>query len=441
MNPNSLAQELRTAPDVASRTKILQTAIDHAADSEGFLAIPKGRWEVAMLTLRDGLHLHLPAGATLVCSDDLSQYPRLERGHNKDRQGYHFLHAEGVSDLQLTGPGVLEGQGEKFWTPPTGTPPWWRAKESRVTPMIEIKNVTNLRIRDLVIRNSPGWTVHLFNCDGAVLDGVVVENHMFGPNTDGFDINGCRNVHVCNCRIHACDDAIIIKSTQDARSCEHITITNCILESNCAAIGIGAECWNDIRYVAASNCTILNAIRMIQIIIWDGGTVENCVFSNITGRALTPIGTDRVIHFDVQQHQGERDHLGHIRNITVSNLNAETRGRVLLTAQDGATIDNVTLRDIRLTYPEVEDPGITVAQSGSNQLSNFSPDARFSRAAVVADNVRGLHLSNLTTHWPDASEQAAPHDGLWLRNVTDLTQEGPQPIASAAGAQEKRIHE
>lgn len=438
MDPNELKEALPKASDVASRTKILQQSIDRAAEGDGYVAIPKGRWEIAMVQLRSGLHLHLPAGATLACSPDLSQYPRLELGHNKDRQGYHMLLAEDIEDVQITGPGGLDGQGEAFWAPPTGTPPFWKAKKERVSPFVEIKRAKNLRIRDLVVKNSPGWTIHLLDCDGAVLDGVVIENHMYGPNTDGMDINGCRHVHINNCRIHACDDAIIIKSTKDARSCEHITITNCVLESNCAAIGLGAETWNDIRYVAASNCTIPNAIRMIQIILWDGGTVENCVFSNITGRALTPIvGTDRVIHFDIQQHHSERDHLGKIRNIQVSNLVAETRGRILMTAQDGSSIDNVTLRDISLIYPEVEDPEVTVAASGSSQLSNFSPEARIARAAVVADNVNDLMLANVRTYWPEAEKQAAPHHGLWTRNLTGLRQEGSQPGPSQKSVTER----
>lgn len=287
--------------------------------------------------------------------------------------------------------------------------------ERRISPLLEIKNCRNVRLENFTIRNSPGWTVHCYVCDHVRIDGLIIENHLYGPNTDGLDINGCRYVFISNCRIHGCDDNIILKATEDARACEHIVITNCILESTCAALGIGAETRSSIRHVAMSNCTVLNSIRMIQIIMWDGGTVEDVVISNITGRAMTAIGTDRAIHFDIQQHQGENPELGTMRNIQLSNIVCETRGRVLLTAQEGAVMENITLRDVRLDYPEVEDPAETVPRSTSTQLSTFNPEARIARAAVVADGVKNLVLSSIGATWPASVEP--PMHGLWARRV------------------------
>ncbi|MEY4003787.1 MAG: hypothetical protein RIT07_1829, partial [Bacteroidota bacterium] len=60
---------------------------------------------------------------------------------------------------------------------------------------------------------------------------MFLDNHDFGPNNDGLDINGCRDLVVANCRIRGCDDNIIIKATPDARSSERITVSNCILKS------------------------------------------------------------------------------------------------------------------------------------------------------------------------------------------------------------------
>jgi hypothetical protein len=170
---------------------------------------------------------------------------------------------------------------------------------------------------------------------------------------------------------------------------------------------------------------------MIQIIMWDGGTVENVVISNITGRAMTAIGTDRAIHLDIQQHHGENPELGKMRNIQISNVVCETRGRILLTAQDGAYLENITLRDVRLVCPEVEDPAATVTASTSQQLSNFSPEARVARAAVVADNVKNLVLANVAVTWPtDRSKIAAPMHGLWTRNVPTAVIDCPHLTAS-----------
>lgn len=111
----------------------------------------------------------------------------------------------------------------------------------------------NLVLRDFTIHESPGWTVHFYNCNQIRVDGLTINNHDFGPNNDGLDINGCRDMVVSNCRIRGCDDNIIIKATADARSSERIVVSNCILQSQCAALGL-AETTHAIRNIAFTNC-------------------------------------------------------------------------------------------------------------------------------------------------------------------------------------------
>ncbi len=414
-----LAQSLAAAAtNPAQTTALLQAAIDAAASTAGVVTVPPGRHVIRTLFLRNGVTLELALGATLLPDTDLDAYPVLQAGHNQDRQPFHLLVADGIEDFVIRGPGTIDGCGMSFWDEPLPGSPWYRAKTRRISPLVEIRNCRNVRLENFAIRDSPGWTVHCLDCDHVRIEGLVIDNHLYGPNTDGLDINGCRHVFISNCRIHGCDDNIILKATADARSCEHIVVTNCILESTCAALGLGAETRSSIRHVAISNCTVLNSIRMIQIIMWDGGTVENVVISNVTGRAMTTIGTDRAIHLDIQQHHGENPELGTMRNVQISNVVCETRGRILLTAQDGAFLENITLRDVRLIYPEVEDPTRTVAASTSQQLSNFSPEARLARAAVVADNVKNLVLAHVAATWPqDRSKIETPMRGLWTRNV------------------------
>lgn len=430
-----MVNALVASADPVANTAALQRAIDHAARSDDTrVVVPPGRWEITTLFLRSRVQLELSLGCVLVAHPNLDLYPMLEAGHNIDRQPFHLLCAVDCEDLAISGRGTIHGNGPAFWEGLVHPDlPWIKAKARRISPLFEIRACRRVTLRDFSIHDSPGWTVHVFNCDDVRIDGVTIENHLFGPNNDGFDLNGCRNVIVSNCIVRGCDDNIIIKSTSDARSSEYITVTNCVLESNCSAIGLGAETWNSIRYVTVTNCVVRNAIRVIQIIMWDGGVVEHVTISNITGRALTCLGTDRVIHFDIQQHNGENPQLGTMRHILVNNVSCETRGRILLTAQDGAVMRDITLRDIRLVYPEVEDPALTVAKSRSTQLSNFSPAARLARAAVVADNVADLVLENVGVTWPaDPLRIAAPMHGLWTRRLQDARIDCPRLRASHA---------
>lgn len=417
---------MRLMPALASHpadnARALQGALDRAGEAGGgTVTVPPGRWESGPLDLRSGVTLELGPASVLAAATDLALYPEGQFGHNKDRQPYHFLLATDAEAVGLRGPGEIDGQGLAHWQDPLPPSPWYREKSRRPSPLLEFRRCRGLRLEGFTVRNSPGWTIHPFLCDDVRIDGVVIENHLYGPNTDGIDLNGCRHVHISNCRLHCGDDAVIIKATRDCgRPTEYVTVTNCVLESHCAAVGLGAETFSSIRHVAVSNCVVRNSIRMIQIILWDGGTVEHATFSNLTGRSLTALQTDRAIHFDVQQHQGENPVIGTLRHILCSNLTCVTRGRVLLTAQDGATMEDIVLRDVLLDYPEIEDPAVTVPRSRSSQLSNFSPAARVARAALVADNVRRLQAHNVAARWPADAAAQSPRHGGWFRRCDGL---------------------
>lgn len=72
-----------------------------------------------------------------------------------------------------------------------------------------------------------------------------------------------------------------------------------------------------------------------------------------------------------------------MRNISISNLTFTTRGRLMVTAQDGAQIENLTIRDIQLTYPEILDWSAIIPKHRSSQNSNFSPQAVPSTASSL----------------------------------------------------------
>lgn len=432
-----------------------QKLIDEVAATGGTVSVPPGRWTITTVELRSNMTLRLERGAVLVAHPNVEDYPSHARGHNKDRQPYHLIYAEGCENLTVEGDGIIDGQGEQFWDSPYGDRSrgavglFYREKKKRVSPMAEFRHCRNLNLRGFTLRNSPGWTLHTYVCDRVRIQGVTVDNNLFGPNTDGFDINGCRDVWVSDCELRCGDDAIIIKATDDARSSERIVVTNCVLESNCAVLGLGAETAHDIRDIAFTNCVSRAALRIVQIELWEAGTVENVVISNITGRTMSQVPLERPIYIDVQHHGRTDGRLGHVRDVAISNFVVETRGRIVMTAADGSTIENVTLRDVHLRYPEIEDPKFTVNQMRSSQMSNSSPETRDVRAALVADNVRGLQVHNLRTTWP--AEGASPDElpdgqfpgihgtlpmhAAWLRNVQDCVIDAPNLTPSQAGVE------
>jgi hypothetical protein len=262
--------------------------------------------------------------------------------------------------------------------------------------------------------------------------GLTVRGHRLGPHTDGIGINGSRNVRVSHCDVDTGDDAIIIKSTNPDIVCANVSVTNCIVASNCAGLGLGADVYGSIRDVVFSNCIVKKSLRMMQVEMWFPGQVERAVFSGITGRTMPDeeVENERPIYIDIQEQLRPGGELGQVRDMVFRDIVCESRGRIVMTAQDGSTIDGVTLDTVTVQVPEIEDPAAVVPRATSLQLSNFSPKTRAARGAVVADNIDRLTLRDVEYRWPNSP--AVPMHGLCCRNVSDMIDQSPRLDSSHA---------
>ncbi len=406
-------------------TEAIQKAIDSvAAQGGGTVFIPAGTWVSGSIYIKSGVTMHLSPSAVLKGSENMADYNEQPWGSNNDQGKYSFVIIHEEENVVFTGGGTIDGSGFSFWDEPApeAVYKWYRAREPRVSPMIHVSHSKRVTFDNIRIANSPGWTVHLFCCDQVILRGVTVDDYLYGPNTDGFDINGCRDVFVSDCRLSCGDDAIIIKATRDARTSERIMITNCSVETNCIGIGIGQETLSGVRQVTVSNCVAKGCHRMFMIGMWEGGFVEDVTVCGLVGDTLTrdAITLARPIHIEAKQHAQRGGEHCTLRNVQISNVVARTKGRLMLVAQDGMPIENVTLRDIRISIVGIEDPEELSPASGtqgSSQYANRNLDARKQRAAVVLENLRNLVMDGVYIDWPPTTGSEKSFNGLWARGI------------------------
>ena len=425
-------------------TCLIQEALDRtSARGGGSVVVPPGVFWIRTLSIPASTDLHLAAGSRLLAwpyTEDYEPRTRVQEEETSHRAGdsvvgLSLIVSSNTDRISLTGSGTIDGNGVAFWEIPPReyvrlggkrsdlnlpkhweeNSPFWRAKKTRLIPLIELDTCRDVVIRDITIANSPGWTLHPLCCDRVMIEGVTIANHMYGPNTDGIDINGCRDVTVRGCFITCGDDAIIVKATEQARSCERISVSDCVLETHCAAFGIGAEVAFPIRDVTVTGISVKRALRMVQIELWDPGLVENVVISAMTGATMTDIPLERPVYVDIQHHGRTDGRLGAVRNVQIRGLSAITRGRCLFTAADGSSIERLVLSGIQLTYPEIEDPEVSVTSSRSSQMSNDSPHTRAARSAFVFDNVNDALIRDVQIQWPnaDASDPAGALRGSY----------------------------
>ena len=254
-------------------TKALQAAIDAcAAAGGGTVHFPAGRHLSGTLFLKSRVTLHLEAGAVLLGSPRLEDYPSTVpalRSYTDNYTERSLLYAENLDDVAICGRGVIDGQGAAF------------KGSYKVRPyLMRWVSCRGVSVRGITLKDSPMWVQHYLACAGVLIDGIRVTstcNH----NNDGIDIDACDGVRIANCDIRSGDDSIVLKSTLD-QPCKNIVITNCTLSSHCSAFKLGTESNGGFENIALSNCTIYDTrLAGIALELVDGGTLERVTVSNV----------------------------------------------------------------------------------------------------------------------------------------------------------------
>lgn len=419
------------ADSTTLNTKAIQKAIDTCADTGGgVVTVPSGIFLTGTIYLRSHVELYLSRGAVILGSLRIPEdYPQRA-----------LIYAENIMDAGISGDGIIDGYSnhpsykERF-----------RMNDGKRPRGIFFNRCKKLSLRDIQIRNAGSWTVRLLGCDGVNIDGISIYCLTQG-NNDGIDVDA-RNVTISNCNISCDDDGICLKSDLPDFLPENITVTNCVIASNCNPIKLGTSSYSGFRNVVFSNCVVR---RTEESVIWnwskeyrkvapgthtglsgitvqcvDGGTIENISFSNIVMEGIiTPI-------FVVLNHRHGNG--GVIRQLQFSNITAKADGIIpcLISGVPDARIEGITLRDIiveheggeeamkeRLPenlkgYPENRmygrrNPagGLYIRHADNVLVENFQVRQRSTdyRPAVVLDDVADFRLRGLKAIGTEADE-------------------------------------
>ena len=276
-----------TGDGITLDTLAFQTAIDSCAGhGGGTVYVPAGRYLIGTLFFRSNLTLHLDAGATLIGSQNLTDYPvTSNRWEGMEQMTYAPLMAGyDLENITITGRGAIDGQGSF----------WWQAFREKALAfprprLIGFADCMNVLIEGVTLKNSPAWTVNPVRCQNVNINGLTIINPPDSPNTDGINPDSCRLVRISDCYVSVGDDCITIKSgTQHENpgrrsACRDITIVNCTLERGHGGVVIGSEMSGDVRNLVISNCVFINTDRGIRLKSrrGRGGVVENVRATNI----------------------------------------------------------------------------------------------------------------------------------------------------------------
>lgn len=396
----------------ADDTAAIQAAIERVrAAGGGTVVLPPGTWRSGTIRLCSHLRVELEPGAVLTAIGTLEAHPPqpwpMFGPHHAPDPDYwrHLLIAEDCHDITLCGGGAIDGNGPMFWQPAGPPRRWIGWKKPRIETMLQIRRCRDVRLQDITLRNAPAWNCHLYDCDRVWIRGVRIDGALFGPNIDGFDVQGCTDVMISQCSIDTGDDAVVCWPSLE-RDCRRVTVSDCVMRTNCVPVKAYVVDGRAVGELAVTNCVIHGSTRAVSLYLFNHGLIENVVVSNLVIDTDSGYWLDRVLQIDCKRSERYIDlPAGHppglVRNVQFSNIVARTDGRILLTAADGMRIEDVVLRDVTLTYAGLDDPAVTGVAVNSDQCANHSDAARCARAALVAEGVDNLQVLNLQVRWPD----------------------------------------
>ena len=400
-------------------TIAFQQTIDNcAALGGGIVNVSAGCYVIGTIFLRNNVQLHIEPGAELLGSSNKQDYvPIPQKAGLEDK--FFLIFAENAEHVSITGMGKINGKGDAFWHEEMLSEFVRKPKSWRPSGLIGFVNCRFLAINNLLLTNSPCYTIWALGCDDIRFESITIRNATNGPNTDGIDIDCCRRVLITNCNIEGGDDAIAIKSDSgrlgETRSCEDITVSNCILSSPPACgIRVGYEGDSPIRNCIFQNLTIRNSNHGINVIsvlpnpnypcaIFEGTKIENIQFNNIVMHNVT-----QPIYMWMGNEKPDKPFGGYMKNISISNLTATNVGNSFIGSMlEEKNIEDITLSNIKL-FPGKSIPENTYV----NVWGSRHP------YVLYAKNVSGLHINELAVDF--SSTREIWQHALRFENASDI---------------------
>jgi parallel beta-helix repeat protein len=347
-------------------TAAIQKAIDTAsAAGGGIVEIPEGTFLSGSIFLKSGVELHLAAGAMLLGSTNIEDYPKREtriEGHFEPWR-MALVNAQQLDGVRITGPGTLNGNGVPFWQAF-----WQRRKENPKCTNLEVERprllfvdrCTHVRIDGVQLEDSGFWNLHLYRCRDVTIEGIRItipasaKTGIRGPSTDGIDVDSSQNVTIRRCYISNNDDNIALKGSKGPhadRDADSPPVENILIEDTECGDGNGLiTCGSEattVRNVVARNCTMSGRATMLTLKLRPD-TPQH--YENIVLDGITLKGTGRLINcapwtqfFDLQ---GQPPPSRKVNGIVLKNIRGTYGAFGILRGNPDDTLTDFTFENI-----------------------------------------------------------------------------------------------
>ena len=355
------------------QTKALQAVIDRcAAEGGGVIVIPRGTFLSGSLFFKPKTHLLIEEGGELKGSDRIRDFKILKTRMEGQTLDYFaaLVNADGVDGFTITGPGTINGNGQKYWEEF-----WIRRKynpqctnmEAMRPRNVYISNSKDVTVQDVKIINSPFWTNHLYRCENvrylgcfiyAPTENVTpVDPRRGGPSTDAIDLDVCKNVLIHGCYMHVNDDAVVLKggkgtwADKDPNNgpCSNIIIEDCTYGKVHGCLTLGSESLDD-HNVILRRIDVKSATRVLWLKMRPDTPqhYEYVTVSDITGQCGSFLVVRPWTQFFKPEDRQDMP-LSQCNNITIRNISMTCQNFFDVGTSDKYRLTDFTFENVNVT--------------------------------------------------------------------------------------------
>lgn len=433
--------------------KTLNTSAINAAITDcekaggGAVVIPAGIYVTGTIVLKSNTTLYLDNGAVLMGSDNVDDYGigGLQKA---------LIVAKDAENISIAGMGIINGnghafmdwdkikfvepskadydtqfarQGSDYMSPKFGTEDGPVLPKRRPSPTLEINNCKNFILRDVTIKDTPGWAIRLINSEHADFIGFDIINDPLIPNNDGIHCTSSSYVHISDFHFEGGDDAVIVTGFGDPnKTAENVTVTNCTLKSKSAAVRVGYGASN-IRNCVFQNLVIYGSNRGLGVFVRNEGSVENILFSNITIKTRLYKGhwwgNAEPIHVSAAPAKADTE-LGRIKNIRFTDIVAESESGIVLHGWENKNIEDVVFDNIKL---RIKNSPINDTYGGNFDLrpTHVLEKAVFKHdiPGLYCNYADGIRIKDFKLEWEENIHRFFSY-GLEFENIKNLVIDG-----------------
>ncbi|WP_342423961.1 glycoside hydrolase family 28 protein [Paenibacillus sp. FSL E2-0178] len=381
-------------------TAAIQAAID-ACTPGGTVYVPEGVFNTGAIFLKSHMTLYVAKGGVLLGSGNPADYPVMTyRWEGREQLCYASLvntrdcsGGERHEQITIAGEGTIDANGAALFKGEMAEKKGYRGRA------VCLRNTDYVYLKDITVRQSPAWCVHLIYCNQVSANGISIytKNDEYGRryenifNGDGLNPDSSSDIYIFNSMIASQDDCIAIKSGRDEEGrrvgipSRDIRITNCRFNSG-FGVAIGSEMAGGVSGVQVTDCIFedVYSIGTVKAPRGRGAVIENISYENCTLKNYS------LEHEDCEWFRGAI-------NIDQFYSHIEYDADLLEEVNEGTSIiRNISFRNIVLdTYAgnAVFMAGLPESPLQNIVLENVSGIGKF---GLKAYNIEGLTLTNVS---------------------------------------------